>query len=217
MMRQIDLLPATFAERRRERRILATIVGAGLALLLALVAYWFMLGGQVSEARSELAAAQQRNSQLQTQIAELQHFADLESEVQEKELALQTVMTGDVAWPSVLTEIATVIPGEVWLTDMTASAGATEGAAPVGTELSPIRVAQNLPAGRIQFQGRSLSMPGISKWLMQLAGTKGFSAAWLNSATKTEESGSQAAFIEFDSTIELNDKSFSDRFLEGTP
>jgi Tfp pilus assembly protein PilN len=216
MMRQIDLLPATYAEHRRERRTLAMIIGAGLVLLLLLVAYWFMLGGQVADAESDLAAAQQRNSQLQTQITELQHFADLEAEVQAKETALKSVMNGDIAWPSVLTEIAMVIPGEVWLTELTASAGLTEGAAPVGTETAAVRVAGDRSMGRIQFQGSSLTMPGVSKWLIRLAGTRGFSAVWLNSANETQGSETESVVIEFDSTIELNEKTLSKRFLDGS-
>jgi Tfp pilus assembly protein PilN len=216
MMRQIDLLPATYAEHRRERRTLAMIIGAGLVLLLLLVAYWFMLGGQVADAESDLAAAQQRNSQLQTQITELQRFADLEAEVQAKETALKSVMNGDIAWPSVLTEIAMVIPGEVWLTELTASAGLTEGATPVGTETAAVRVAGDQSMGRIQFQGSSLTMPGVSKWLIRLAGTRGFSAVWLNSAKETQGSETESVVIEFDSTIELNEKTLSKRFVGGS-
>jgi Tfp pilus assembly protein PilN len=217
MMRQIDLLPASYAEKRRERRTLVLVIGGGLAVLLALVAWWLMLGGQVSEAESELADAQARNAELDARIAELQRFAELEAEVQTKEVALASVMTGDVAWPSVLTEVAMVIPGEVWLTDFTASAGLTEGATPVGTETAPVRVATAAPTGRIQFQGGSLSMPGVSKWLIQLAGTDGFSAVWLNSAAEAEATETTSSFIEFDSTIELNEKSLSGRFLPGAP
>ncbi len=217
MMRQIDLLPARFAERRRERRTIALVIGGGLALLLALVAWWLMLGGQISDAESELADIQDRNAALEGQIARLQRFAELESEVQTKETALEGVMAGDVAWPSVLTEVAMVIPGEVWLTNFVASAGLTEGATPVGTETAQVRISGAAPTGRIQFQGGSLSMPGVSKWLIQLRQTEGFSAAWLNSAVEAESAETTAPFIEFDSTIELNEKALSERFLEGQP
>jgi Tfp pilus assembly protein PilN len=217
MMRQIDLLPASYAEKRRERRTLSLVIGAGLLVLLALVAWWLSLGGRISEATAELADAQERNGQLESQVAELQRFAELEAEVKAKEAALKSVMTGDVAWPSVLTEVAMVIPGDVWLTDFVASAGITEGATPVGTETAPVRVAEDAPTGRIQFTGGSLSMPGVSRWLIELAQTRGFSAVWLNSATEATTGEATSTFIEFDSTIELNDKALSGRFLEGAP
>jgi Tfp pilus assembly protein PilN len=217
MMRQIDLLPASFAEKARERRNLTLVITGGLALLLGLVAWWFMLGGQIGSAESELSDVQAQNLRLQTQIAELQRFADLEAEVQAKEVALQTVMTGDVAWPSILTEIAMVVPGEVWFKDITASAGATEGAAPVGTETAPVLVNNRTPAGRIQFHGASLTMPGVAKWLIRLGDTKGFAGVWLNSAAESQDGNGGQSYFDFDSTIELNKKMLSKRYVGGTP
>jgi Tfp pilus assembly protein PilN len=197
MMRQIDLLPESYAEKRRERRNFVGVFGAGLVLLLGLGLWWFMLGNQVSDTEAELESVQAQNNELSDQIAQLQRFADLEAEVQAKEEALNTVMTGDIAWPSLLTEVAMVIPGEVWLVNLTSSAGATEGAA------------------RISFSGKSLSMPGISKWLIRLEGSKTFSAAWLESATEVEGADGVPPIIEFTSTLELNQKALSGRFLEG--
>jgi Tfp pilus assembly protein PilN len=217
MMRQIDLLPASFAEKARERRSLTLVITGGLALLLALVGWWFMLGGQIGSAESELSDVQAQNSKLQTQIAELQRFADLEAEVQAKEVALQTVMTGDVAWPSILTEIAMVVPGEVWFKDITASAGVTEGAQPVGTETAPVLVNNRTPVGRIQFNGASLTMPGVAKWLIRLGDTNGFAGVWLNSAAEAQEGDTGQTYFDFDSTIELNKKMLSKRYVGGTP
>ena len=217
MMRQIDLLPASFAEKARERRSLTLVVGGGLALLLALVGWWFMLGGQIGNAKSELSDVQAQNSRLNTQIAELQRFADLEAEVQAKEAALQTVMAGDVAWPSILTELAMVVPGEVWFKEIVASAGATEGATPVGTETAPVLVNNKTSIGRVQFKGASLTMPGVAKWLIRLGDTKGFAGVWLNSAVETEDSQGGQSYFDFDSTIELNKRMLSKRYVGGTP
>ena len=217
MMRQIDLLPASFAEKARERRSLTLVTTGGLALLLGLVAWWFMLGGQIGSAESELSDVQAQNSKLGTQIAELQRFADLEAEVQMKELALQAVMSGDVAWPSILTEIAMVVPGEVWFKDITASAGATEGAAPVGTETAPVLINKKTPIGRIQFNGAALSMPGVAQWLIRLSSTNGFAGVWLNSAAEAQEGETGQSYFDFDSTIELNKRMLSKRYVGGTP
>ena len=210
-MRRIDLLPAQYAERRKQRKNLATIVVAGLVVLLLLVGWWFYLGMQINDAQDELADVQQRNELIEDQIAELQRFAELEAEVQAKRTALQTVFAGDVDWPAVMTEIAMVIPGEVWLVNMTASAGTTEGATPVGTETAAVRIDTKEPFGRIDFSGRSLSMPGIAKWMLRLEGVREFFAVYLNNATAGDEN-TVPRLIDFNTTLELGSKAASGRF-----
>jgi Tfp pilus assembly protein PilN len=216
MMRRIELLPQTYIEERRQRRKTATIVAGGLVLLTLLIGYWISLGVQISGARNELAQIQARNQTLQAEVAELQRFADLEAEVNEKRASLATVMAGDVDWPGVLTEVAMVVPGEIWLTNLTASAGQTEGATQVGTETAAVRVSTQEPFGRIQFTGSSLSMPGVAKWLVRLNTVKEFNALWLNNATEGEATDA-VEIVSFDSTLELSDRAASKRFQEGDP
>lgn len=214
MMRRIDLLPSAYQERRRQRRNIGLIVVAAMLVLLLVIGYWMVLGARVGAEKDKLAEAQRTNQTLQGQIAELSRFADLDAEVNAKRQALIAVMTGDVDWPAVMTEIAMVIPGEVWLTGMSASAGATEGAAPVGTETAPVRVSGQAAFGRISFQGKSLSMPGVAKWLVSLRNVREFAAIWLNTASVSEIEG-QVEVVDFDSTLELSDRAASRRFLDG--
>ena len=210
MMRRIDLLPAAVAERRRQRRNLALVGVAGLVVVAGLMLWWFMLGGQINDANEDLAQVQAANQQLEAQIAELQRFADLAAEVEAKRVALQTVMAGDVSWPSVLTELAMVIPGEVWLTSLDASSAA--GGTVVGTETAPIDISAKQPVGRVVFSGRSLTMTGVAKWLIRLGIPQEFLAAWLESATASEEGD-----VSFSNTIELSDEAVSGRFQRGLP
>jgi Tfp pilus assembly protein PilN len=215
MMRQVDLLPERYVQRRRERRNIAFIGLAGLLVLLLLIGYWFILGSRVSDEKNTLAEAQARNAALQADINKLQVFAELEAEVKAKREALVTVMTGDLNWPAIMTELAMVIPGEVWLTTLTASAGATEGSAPVGTETNPIPLSNKTITGRIEFQGNSLSMPGVAKWLIRLGSVKKFDAIWLSSATASDASDNLPSIVTFDNTIQLGVKALSERFLDG--
>jgi Tfp pilus assembly protein PilN len=213
-MRRIDLLPQRYAQQRRQRRNLGLVVAAGLVALLLLIGGWFMLGLQIGNAEDDLADVQAANAQLETQIAELQRFAALEAEVQAKRQALNTIMAGDVDWPAMLTEIAMVVPGEVWLTNLTASAGQTEGATQVGTETAPVRVSNRQPFGRIQFAGSSLSMPGVAKWMTRLESVKEFFAVYLNSAAKAEGENT-VDIVTFDTTLELSNRAASGRFQRG--
>jgi Tfp pilus assembly protein PilN len=215
MMRQIDLLPASYAEKRRDRRNLGLVVTGGMVVLVLLAGWWFMLGTQVGDAKNELAEVQAQNASLQQQIAELQRFADLEAEVVAKEQALQTVMAGDIAWPSVLTEVAMQVPSEVWLKGITASAATLEATTQVGTETAPIRIANKQTAGRVQFEGSSLSMPGVAKWMLRLKDSREFQAVFLDVAQEATEGDSGTKYFDFTSTLELTNKATSGRFLGG--
>lgn len=214
MMRRIDLLPPVYVRRRRERRDIALAIVVGLLVLLLLIGWWVLLGFRVTSANNELADVQARNLALQQDIDELQRFVELQNEVDAKRAALQTVMAGDVDWPAIMTEIAMVIPGEVWLETMTASAGTTEGATPVGTETSLVPIASQEPFGRIQFSGNSLTMPGVAKWMIRLESVDEFFAVYLSRAAKGEAEGTGPPVVDFESTLELSDKAASRRFQQ---
>ena len=125
-------------------------------------------------------------------------------------------MAGDVDWPGLLTEIAMVIPGEVWLTNLTASAGTTEGAAPVPTEGAEIALSNEAVFGRIQFQGSSLNMPGVAKWLIRLEGVDQFFAVYLDQATAGEDEAA-GDVVTFGNTLQLSDEASSGRFQGQAP
>jgi Tfp pilus assembly protein PilN len=215
MMRRIDLLPESYAARQQERRSIAIVVVATLLVLLLLIVWWVALGTQVTGARNDLAQAEQVNARLQADIDRLQNFAELQQEVQDKSQALRTVMTGDLDWPALLTEVAMVIPGEVWLTNLSSSAGDTEGAEPVPTETNLIRVSDAPGIGRIHFAGCSLTMPGVAKWLIRLGTVKEFTGIWLNTATAPD--AATTCPVQFDSTLEMGNRAQSERFTGGLP
>jgi Tfp pilus assembly protein PilN len=213
MMRRIDLLPPSYRQKRRERSTLL-IAGVALALVvLLLVGWWFLLGLRVNDAEAELAEIQTANAELDAQIQELQRFVVLQNEVDAKRTALQTVMTGDIDWPGTLAEIAMVIPSEVWLTNLTASAGVTEGSTQVPTETSPIPLSDQEPFGRIQFQGSSLSMAGVAKWMVRLEGVDSFFATYLQNSTETTSPTGGTIFT-FGTTIQMSPESASGRFQQ---
>lgn len=217
MMRRVDLLPSIYEERRRERRNFYLILAAGGAVLVLLILWYLALGLQVNNARDELAQKQAENTRLVQEILELQRFADLESQVQNKKTALQTVMVGDLDWPAIMTEIAMVIPDDVWLTSLTTSAGTTEGASQVPTETNAIDIDPREPFGRILFEGRALSMRSVANWLIRTSTVDEFLAVYLGGAERGEggEETGGISIVDWSSTLELGEKAVSGRFQEG--
>lgn len=211
MMRRIDLLPAAYAERRRDRRNVGIVIAVGAVLVLLLLVWYFMLRSQISTARNELATIQAQNRVLEGQIAELQRFAALDAEVKAKRTALQTVFAGDIDWPSVMTSIAMVTPGEVWLDGMQATGSAATDTAVAPT--SEIALTNKPAVGRLSFNASSAScMPGVAKWLVRIAAVEEFDAAWIGSAAEGDTRPGCEPPVVFDSTLELNDKALSHRF-----
>jgi Tfp pilus assembly protein PilN len=215
MMRRIDLIPESYQLQRQQRRTVAFVVVAALAALVVLLVYWLSLGMRVSEARNELDAVSAKNAGLQSEISSLQPFAQLETQVNTKRSSLAMVMAGDVDWPSIFTEIALILPRDLWLSNVVASAGMTEGATAVGTETAVVRLTGEQPFGRIQFQGTSLTMPEVSRLIAQLGASDHFNAAWLNTATEAEVSNTEV--FTFDSTVEMTSEVASGRFQEASP
>jgi hypothetical protein len=89
-----------------------------------------------------------------------------------------------------------------------------EGATAVGTETAAVRISPNTPFGRISFTGRSLDMPGVAKWLIRLASVREYEAIWLNNASRPETTAEATTpqIVDFDNTIELNNRAASERF-----
>lgn len=225
MMRRIDLLPSTYAEKRRDRRNIGLVMLAGLAVLALLLFYWVYLGTKVDNANEELAQVEARNQSLQEEIARLQRFQDLETEVAQKRQALIAVTARDVDWPTVLTEIALVTPTDVWFTQMAGSRAGSEGETPAPTEVAEVRLAKQTPAGRVTFTGQALTMPAVAKLLVRLEEIRGVTAVYLQNATEEESQeagedggeGTTTRVVTFDSSIELTPNVLNDRFSEDAP
>jgi Tfp pilus assembly protein PilN len=215
MIRRIELLPESYRERQRQRRTIAMIVMAGLFVVLLLTIWFVRLNFQISDAKDELATIEAENAQLRQQIAQLQTFEELQAEVDQKRASLETVMAGDLDWPVLMTELAMAVPGEVWLRNLNASAGETEGSTPAPTETAPIDVSTKQTVGRMVFQGSSLSMPGVAKWLVRQQLSRTFEAVYLSDAVESDVGGQKV--FDFTSSLELNNRAFSNRFVGELP
>jgi Tfp pilus assembly protein PilN len=127
------------------------------------------------------------------QIAELQKFGQLQSELQTKQQLISTVFANEVSWSGILLDVSRVIPPDAYLTGMT---GQIAPPTTTGTTTTPTGL-----IGSLTFTGNVKGADTLAAWLTKLEQVKGWVNAWANSAT---ESGPFTRIYQFQSGVDLS-------------
>jgi len=176
---QVNLLPPELRRREVVRRNTRLVVLVAVGLFALIVVFYFVQVLNLNQAKDDLAAQQQVNAGLQSNIAGLQQYATLEQELAAKQQLIGTVFTNEVSWSGVLLDLSRVIPSEAYLTSFTAQVSAP-AAAGVGVTTTP----SNL-VGSISFAGEAKETSTLAAWLTRLEDVKGWVNAWMSSANET--------------------------------
>ena len=161
-MRAVNLLPSKESSRERRRApnfvALGGIVGA--VALTALFAAWFLSSsGAVKDRQNEVDNLRAELSAIPAPAPSDDAGAEgLEQEKQARLTALATALGSRVAWDRVLSEISQVLPDDVWLGSLQASAPTAAAAAP-GTTAS----------GGFSITGTTYSHDSVARLLARLA------------------------------------------------
>jgi len=129
-MRPINLIPVE--ERRGDQAPLRSgplayvLVGALVALLVGVVAL-VLVGNQVSEREGEVATLKREDAAASAKAAKLTSYTRFQAMSEQRAETVQSLADSRFDWERVMRELALVLPGDVWLTDMTGSAAAGEG------------------------------------------------------------------------------------------
>jgi Tfp pilus assembly protein PilN len=193
---QVNLLPPEIRERQAIRRRTSLVAGAGAVVLALIGAFYFTQTMELSSVKDELAAQEQANAQLRSQIAELRPFADLQATLAEREELVQTLYANEISWASILLDVSRVIPDQSYLTQLsgqiTAPTGTVIGAPEDGTETGLI--------GNVTFSGVARETRTIATWLTRLEQVRGWVNAWVNNAS---ENAPFSRIYTFDGGIDL--------------
>jgi Tfp pilus assembly protein PilN len=195
---QVNLLPPELHERQAARRRTRLVLVAGAAVLVLLALFYVMQTFRLASANDDLAAQQAKNSQLQTQVANLSRYAELQTELQQKQQLVDTALQNDFSWSSALLDMSRVIPDQAVLSSLSGSINATSVPS---TEVPTVTVGGSPDiVGTISLQGTALDTRTAALLLNQLEKVKGWVNAVVNSLTETS---AQSKAYTFDAGVDL--------------
>jgi len=192
-MTQVNLLPTGVREKQKTRRVtVAAVVGVAGVMMILLLVYVLQVGRLASASR-QLTAQESINRDYRSKIQALQPFADLKTNVANRQALVAQLMQGEILWSGVLHDLSMVLPDQMWLTGMTGTLN-TSGAAGSGAASAGL-------AGNIQFQGYSFDHPTVALWLVRLQEVHGWVNAWISNAARTDFNNH--SLVQFVSSVDL--------------
>lgn len=200
-MREINLLPPEAFKRldaRKRRAQIVVIAVLFVGLLAGLSAVW---SGRVDRAENKVAIQQDRNSQLQEDVAALAGAQTFVDDYDANARLLTEALELDMSWGRLLNDLARMIPDRVWLESFS----------------GVIDDSGQGPLGSITVSGIGFAVPDISAWLRSLDSDRfpGVTGTWVQTVSGTEIG--PAEVVTFSSTTSLTERALSDRLADRVP
>jgi Tfp pilus assembly protein PilN len=223
---RVNLLPKEIKEQRLVRRQRGGVAVA-FVVLLALLGLWYVRESQkLTEARQEADRERAVAAGLRAKKTELQPYAALGSQIAAAEQLRAKVYAREIRFSNILQDISAIIPGDVWLTQMsvalkeTGTAAGAGGAAAAATALTPGSPGAGSPVASITFTGASLEHVDVGGFVRALSsgpkrhGSRVYLNPYFTASQKDAQEGGETT-VTFSATVDLSQAAFSGRFQAG--
>jgi Tfp pilus assembly protein PilN len=195
-MRPVNLIPPE--QRRGEHAQARTgplvyIVVGALALVLAGVTMLVLTDNQISDSKAEVATLKREDAAAAAQAKRLAAFSQFRTLAEQRLATVRTLADSRFDWERVMRELALVLPSNVWLTTLnaTATASASAGGGEGGGSTSGLRGAIAGPA--LELSGCATGQEAVAEFVTVLEDIDGVTRVGVNSselASKGKEAGS---------------------------
>ena len=174
-MRAVNLLPKDSARRAGPpvpTAVAATVIG-GLVLVSLMISVLLLSAhGKVKSRQLELAQKQAELAAIPVPAqSRLQQQDALVSDKSARVAALNAALSKRIAWDRVLREVALVLPDDVWLLSLSATAPSSATATPVTSTSSTSSSSSPALGGQLGFsiEGYTYSHDAVARLLTRLA------------------------------------------------
>ena len=159
-MRAVNLLPRDEVKRSFEakRGVVFGAAGGAALVTVLLVTMTMSAGGAIGEKQAELDAVRAEIAAIPAPVAaEAGNDDELVAAKGARVGALSSALTSRVPWDRVLRQVSLILPEDVWLTNLTASA-------PVASTTAPAETASGFT-----LTGSTYSQNGVARFLSRLS------------------------------------------------
>lgn len=173
-MSQVNLLPPEVLRGLRQKRA-AGLIALGGALVIALIlGFYFLQVGRLGSVDDEISALEQTNGQISGEIADLQKYADLQTQAQEQEALLASAYKDEVSFSGMLMDLSRVVPTDSYVSSFGATVEGVSATDTVGI------------IGGMQISGEAIGYDTVAMWLTRLEQVRGWVNPWVPSVSEAE-------------------------------
>ena len=188
-MRPVNLIPPE--DRRGDQAPLRTgplayLLLGGLALALLGVVALVLVGNQVSERESELAKLKGEDAAVAAKAAKLASYTHFQSLSEARVQTVQSLADSRFDWARVLRELALVLPNDVSLKSLTASAGGGGGSGGSGGASG---LSGSISGPSLEMDGCAHGQEGVAGFIIALKDIDGVTRVGVQSSSVEGEGG----------------------------
>jgi Tfp pilus assembly protein PilN len=190
-MRPVDLIPPE--QRRGAQAQLRTgplpyIFLGALVLALIGVALLVTTNNQISESKAEVAQLKREDAAAGAKAKRLAAYSQFRTLAEQRVATVRSLADSRFDWERVMHELSLVLPGNVWLTSLNASASpATSVGAEGGGAASGLRTAIAGPA--LEMSGCATGQEAVAEFVTALKNIDGVTRVGLSSSELASEKG----------------------------
>ncbi len=193
-MRPVNLIPPE--DRRGEQAPLRTgplpyIVLAALVAVLIGVTALVLVSNQISESKSEVATLESEDAAAAAKAQQLASYTQFRDMSEQRVATVQSLADSRFDWERVMRELALILPSNVWLTNLTATASPNVGLEGGGGSGGTLRA--QVPGPAMELNGCASGQDAVAGFVTALKDIDGVTRVGVESSELGEEEDAEEA------------------------
>jgi Tfp pilus assembly protein PilN len=191
-MRPVNLIP--LEERPGERKPmrggpLAYILVGALAAAVIGVAILAVTNNQISESKTEIASLEDETAVVEARAQALDAYTQFHALGEQRLATVTSLADSRFDWQRVMRELAIVLPGNVWLTNLTGTANPTVSVDGAGS----VSLRASVPGPALELSGCASSQTAVAGFVQALKEIDGVTRVGVQASSLGGEAGGSSS------------------------